>query len=172
MGAKQKAKGNRYERRVVKLLIEVTGVPFRKVPASGGFNKQGPQKVAEHVFSGDVICDDKNFAFSVEAKNQKAFSFTAILKDPKTAKFTEWWEQCVGDAMAIDKLPMLVFKPNTQDDFVALDDAGTVRLGLIDTPHFRLDVYNHLPTPNIFRWQTFAKVVDVEKLFDGMLRQE
>jgi hypothetical protein len=166
MGAKSKQKGNRYERRCAKLLSEFTGINFRKVPASGGFNKFGGQVVAEHVFSGDVICDKKEFLFSVEAKNQKTFSFVAMLKSPDTAKFTEWWRQCVEDAAKVDKLPMLIFKPDTQEDLIALTQKGVERLGLLcGTPHFTLKIYKELPTPKIFRWKTLISVANPDNMF-------
>jgi len=168
MGAKSKQKGNRYERRCAKLLSEFTGTNFRKVPASGGFNKFGGQVVAEHAFSGDVICDDKDFCFSVEAKNQKTFSFVALLSSPKTAKFTEWWKQCVEDANNIGKLPMLMFKPNTQEDFIALSQQGIEQLELpCGTEQFIIKVYKELPTPKILRWKTFVKIADPKKMFGG-----
>ena len=168
MGAKSKQKGNRYERRCAKLLSEFTGVNFRKVPASGGFNKFGGQVVAEHAFSGDVICDKKEFMFSVEAKSQKAFSFVAMLKSPETAKFTEWWKQCVEDAKRVAKLPMLIFKPDSQEDFVAISEMGTIRLDIpSQVPRFSIETYNDLPTPKIFRWKTLEAEINPEKMFGG-----
>lgn len=170
MGAKSKQKGNRYERRCVKLLTEFTGAKFRRIPSSGAFNKFGGAKVAEHVFSGDVIADRKDFWFSVESKSQKAFSFVAMLKNPETCKFTEWWDQCVNDAKSIDRLPMLMFKPDTLEDFVALTDDGIRRLDIpINTPHFSIRIYDDtsLPIPKIFKWKTMAKVANPEKMFGG-----
>jgi hypothetical protein len=170
MGSKSKQKGNRYERRCAKLLSEFTNVNFRKVPASGGFNKFGGQVVAEHAFSGDVICDKKEFIFSVEAKSQKAFSFVAMLKSPETALFTKWWEQCVEDATRVCKLPLLMFKPDNQEDFVALTIGGVVELGVPSTtPHFAAEIYPmiKLPTPKIFRWKTLISGIKPDKMFGG-----
>ena len=113
--------------------------------------------MAEHAFSGDVICDRKDFIFSVEAKSQKAFSFVAILKSPKTAKFTEWWRQCTEDAEKVSKLPMLMFKPDAQEDFVAITHEGVEKLGILTAPHFSIvDAYEDLPVPKIFRWKTLV----------------
>jgi len=166
MGAKSKQKGNRYERRCAKLLSEFTGVNFRKVPASGGFNKFGGQVVAEHAFTGDVICDRKEFLFSVEAKSQKAFSFNAMLKNPKTAVFTEWWKQCIEDAKRVSKLPMLMFKPDVSDDFVAFDSGGILRLGITDIPHFIVEIYGYdLPAPKIFQWKAVAAKAAAASMF-------
>jgi Holliday junction resolvase len=173
MGAKSKQKGNRYERRCVQLLSEFTGVPFRRIPSSGAFNKFGGAKVAEYVFSGDVISDNKDFIFSVEAKSQKVFSFVAMLKNPKTSAFTEWWKQCVGDAGSVSRLPMLMFKPDSQEDFVALNDAGVNALGIPGSaPHFSIEIYSdiiNLSAPKIFKWKTIIESTKPEKMFGGQI---
>jgi hypothetical protein len=167
MGAKSKQKGNRYERRCAKLLHEFTGVNFRKVPASGGFNKFGGQVVAEHAFSGDVICDRKDFLFSVEAKSQKVFSFVAMLKNPSKCAFTDWWKQCVDDAKKVSKFPMLIFKPDTTEDFVALTTEGYFCLGLVGVPCMHIDIYDgtDIPAPKILRWKTLVQETGPEKMF-------
>ena len=165
MGAKSKQKGNRYERRCVQLLAEFTGVSFRRIPSSGAFNKFGGVKVAEHVFSGDVICDKKEFLFSVEAKSQKKFSFVAMLKSPNSCAFTDWWKQCVDDAKQVSKLPMLMFKPDITEDFIALTHDGAFALGVITAPHFVIDIYHDLPAPKIFRWKTFISTANPGKMF-------
>lgn len=187
MGAKSKQKGNRYERRCVKLLSEFTSVAFRRIPSSGAFNKFGGTKVAEYAFSGDVICDNKDFLFSVEAKSQKKFSFNAVLKSPDSAVFTEWWKQCVEDAQTVSRLPLLMFKPDVSDDFVAITERGMEVLGIPPhTPHFSLKVYgcdvscrscaegedvcncnDKLPTPKIFKWKTFISIVTPQNMFGG-----
>ena len=98
IGRRAKGKGSSYERRVAKFLMELTGVNFRKTPASGGFGKQGVI-VAEHAFTGDIICDRPDFKFSVECKNRaNDFSFAQILSVPDKAPFTIWWHQTVEDA--------------------------------------------------------------------------
>jgi hypothetical protein len=201
MGIKSKRKGNRFERRCASLLAEFTGEPFRRIPSSGAFNKFGGVKVAEYVFSGDTICDRAGLQFSIEAKNQKVFSFIALLKDPNKAAFSQWWRQCVEDAVSVKRLPMLMFKPDTQEDFVGITEEGRVLLEIPKyVPHFNLDVYGcrndcrycatdsidtckwhasplhgvQLPPPKIFRWKTFVSVANPEKMFggdDGVLRE-
>ena len=165
MGAKSKAKGNRYERRVAKLLTEYTSVNFRRIPSSGAFNKFKGVTVAEHVFSGDIVCDRTDFRFSVEAKSQKVFSFQAILKDPDNCAFTKWWKQCVEDAQAVSKVPMLLFKPDTQEDFIATTGNAIALLKISTIVHFSLNVYSQLPTPKIIRWKTFVEKVNPDRLF-------
>jgi len=166
IGKRSKAKGKRYESRAAKLLTDFTGVNFRKTPGSGGWNKAGGVKVADYVFCGDIICDNKHFVFSVEAKSRKSFSFVAILKNPEIAAFTGWWKQCIEDAVSIHKLPFMMFKPDYQEDFVALTEEGESALGIPNnTPRFTLDVYDDVPTPKIFRWKTLISSVNPEFMF-------
>jgi len=183
MGIKSKHKGNRYERRCATLLIDFTGESFRRIPSSGAFNKFGGVKVAEHVFSGDLICDKADLKFSIEAKSQKVFSFVALLKDPEKTAFTKWWQQCVEDAISVNRMPMLMFKPDIQEDFVGITEDGMTLLEIPEhAPHFGLNIYGHstsnssiqLPTPKIFRWKTFASMANPSKMFggtDGLLRK-
>ena len=114
---------------------------------------------------GDIVCDNKDFIFSVEAKSRKSFSFVAILKNPKIAAFTEWWKQCVDDAVSINKLPFMMFKPDKQEDFIVLTSEGEIALGIPNIPKFTLDVYDGIPTPKIFRWKTLASRVDPGLMF-------
>ena len=177
VGRRSKRKGKTYERRCAKLLGEWTGVNFRSTPASGGFNKQGVV-IREEMFCGDLICDDPNFRFCVEAKNRDTFSFTGILKNPNTAAFSEWWWQCLDDATRIQKLPILFFKPDNAADFIALTALGLIATGY-KGPHYKLSVYDdpvtitiekkkltvRLPTPYIINWKDFVKNVDSKLLF-------
>jgi len=185
VGKRSKRRGNRYERRVAKLLLKFTGVNFRRVPTSGGFNKLG-SIIREDLFRGDLVCDDSNFQFCIEAKSRKNFTFTQVLKNPDTANFTNWWYQCVNDAKAADLIPLLFFKPDSQSDFIAVPDS----IIDINCPHFVLAAYNmprtlkikqrgqkqlkkiiaKLPTPKIINWKDFIKTFPSRELFNGMLR--
>lgn len=120
-GRKSKNKGKAYERTVAAALTSFTNVNFRKIPASGGFNKTGVV-VAGHIFCGDIICDRTDFRFSVEAKNRKEFLFSQVIKNPNTAPFTTWWFQCVRDAKTYNLEPMMFFKPKpgSPDNMVVL----------------------------------------------------
>lgn len=142
IGKRSKRRGKTYERRTAKLLSEATGTNFRSTPGSGGFNKQGGVQIREELFCGDVIADNPNFAFCVEAKNRKSFSFTGILKNPETAAFTSWWYQCCSDATAVNMLPIMFFKPDNQADFIAVDKSGMDQLKAWDLDHFVLQLYD------------------------------
>lgn len=183
IGRRSKRRGKTYERRVAALLTQLTGINFRKVPSSGGWNKQG-LVVLEQQFSGDVVCDNSNFKFSVEAKNRTNFSLISALSNPDTAPFTEWWYQCCTDANTIGLLPMLIFKPDNQKDFVALSKTTLKELKISPTnidflmlniyrkkvklrdPHTKKLVKVQLPTPFILDWKKFAEVVDPKLLFE------
>ena len=149
VGRRSKAKGKAGERKIAQMLTEFTGRNFRKVPGSGGWNKQG-SVVADYIFTGDVICDDKTFAFSVESKNQPgAFSFPQLATVPEKSAFASWWHQTCADAKSVEKLPILFFKAaqtSTQtvgSIFVALNHDGLIKLDYPGTaPRVILDVFH------------------------------
>lgn len=186
IGKKSKRKGKTYERRCAKLLTEFTGIGFRSTPSSGGFNKFGGVTIREELFCGDLICDDQNFIFCVEAKNREEFSFEAVLKNPNTAAFTKWWYQCLEDAKRVELLPILFFKPDNQADFVAINADGFIACGLPKSmPAMILKVYDKpitfkirdretktnievtakLPNPIILNWKDVVKYGDPTKFF-------
>lgn len=188
VGKKSKGKGGNYERLVAKALKDFTGVGFRKTPNSGGFNKLGGVVVANHIFCGDLICDKPDFLFSVEAKNRKNFSFSAILANPETAPFTEWWFQTVRDASEVGLEPMLWFKPKPgspvnmvalRDGFCDMPVGMAMRMYEDTTINFEITekgpgekkkrkhkVSAELPMPVIYHWQYIKEQWD-PKIFFG-----
>ena len=176
-GKRSKRKGNTYERRCAKLLMEFTSVNFRRVPASGGFNKHSGATIREELFCGDLICDNPNFLFCVEAKNRKSYSLEAVIKSPATAELTKWWLQCVNDANTAKLLPLMFFKPNRSDDFIAVCDEGYNILvrECPSIPHIRLRAFREpldikyknnrvvetitikLPEPIIIDWKAISE---------------
>ena len=168
IGKKSKRKGKKYEARIAFILSEFTGMKFRRVPSSGGFNKTGGQVILENVFSGDVICEDRAFAFSVEAKNRKDISLTALLKNPKTASLTRYWKQCVDDSKASNLKPLMFFKPNVNDDWACLPIDVAISLGLAESNHLKVEVFKDIELPNMFivDWHEFIKIVDPGRLFE------
>lgn len=182
IGKSSKRKGNTYERRIADLLTESTGVNFRRVPASGGWNKFSTKHVRTDIFTGDLVCDRSDFLCSIEVKNRVKFSFESILSSPEKAPFTEWWFQCINDANSVKLHPLLFFKPDRAKDFLAIDES-TVKLLKIDLNkinHFSLNCYEQLlsikdrnkichdiklPTPFIFDWKEFSEKVNTSLLF-------
>jgi hypothetical protein len=189
IGRRSKRRGKTYERRCAQLLSDWTKINFRKTPGSGGFNKQGGVVIREELFCGDLICDKNDFKFCVEAKNRESFSFIALLKNPNTADFSEWWWQCLDDAKRVSLYPILFFKPNNQDDFIALTEEGLTITGYKGNS-FKLNVYTEpvtlkikdakdkkkvvvittaLPTPYIINWKDFTAEVKPNIMFEGGL---
>jgi hypothetical protein len=193
IGKKSKAKGKRYERHIAKILTDFTGVNFRKIPGSGGFNKTGGVVVADHAFSGDVICDDPGFLYSIEAKNRKNYTLTSLIKSPPTAPFTEGWYQCLEDAKRTSRKPIMFFKPNHNDDWLCFRESDFLELGLDKANHFvfnvyrgrilririrkkgskeRVEVNTTLPDPFVVDWNEFKKHISPESLFNAVLREK
>lgn len=168
MSKKSSDKGKRYERRVIKLLSEFTNRDYRRIPLSGGWNKTGGTVIHERTFSGDVTCGDPDFCFSIEAKSHyEDFSFTAILKKPDSCLFTSWWQQCLIDSYSNNLYPALIFKPNTQDDFISLCNNGVKRLNVTNNiPRFRFRLFNNKRLdPYLFSWKDLADNSNPEGMF-------
>lgn len=187
-GRKSKNKGKAYERAIAQALTEFTGVNFRKIPGSGGMNKQGIT-VAGHIFCGDIMCDRPDFRFSIEAKNRKAFLFSQVLKNSGTAPITSWWYQCIRDAKTYNLEPMLFFKPKpgSPDNMVVLCEAdwasqiknyykissfdnGPVKFTMHEKGPNEKKSRNHtviatLPTPIMVDWGHFIEMIKPESLF-------
>lgn len=150
IGRSAKSKGHTGERRIASLLTEFTGVNFRKIPGSGGYNKTGGVVVAEHKFCGDIICDDPGFAFCVESKNRPDdFNFATLTTVPESADFTEWWYQVNAEAAYVKLLPILYFKLGkstnniVKNDYLAISPTIAEYLGLNkEVPHAHLHVYS------------------------------
>ncbi len=189
IGRRSKNKGNYGERRIAKLLTDFTGKNFRRTPGSGGFGKQG-LVVAEHVFTGDVISDDKDFQFCIESKNRpNCFSLAHLATLPEKAEFTEWWYHTLEDAKSVNRFPALFFKiggsstATVGNDFVALTKEGMEHLQYPeDAQKLVFDVYSKeitfkssklkdfvtakLPTPYIISWRLIAKHVNPSRMFE------
>ncbi len=188
MANKSKAKGNRYESHVAKMLSKLTGVVFRKVFGSGMINKGSGQVIAPDSFCGDVTCDRDDFMFSVEAKNRKSLVLPPLLYEKNSrCEFTSAWAQCVLDAEENNKLPMFFFKPNFNDDWILLDEKGIQLLEVSTIPRMVFEVYHSdldlkvrrgkgteeivrpLPMPYVYRWKVLADHCNPSKMFEGGL---
>jgi len=165
IGKRSKSKGNRYERRVVKLLHEFTDINFRRVPASGGFNKTGGMVVNEAAFSGDVICDSDKFLYSIEAKNRKSISLPAILKNPTNTEFIKCWEQCTADACQINLKPMMFFKPNNSADWICLKEHDSIYSDF-NFQHMVIKLQPEFDNIVLVDWSIFKANINSDKLFN------
>jgi len=104
-----KAKGNRGERELAKILTQRFGLPFARVGVSSGAR---PKQVkldgsAKHAFTSDLIVPD-GFRFSVECKS--------VNKDvdllTQSALLDKFLKQAADDAASIEKIPLLCWKRN------------------------------------------------------------
>lgn len=189
IGRRSKRKGKAYEARVAELFTKFTGISFRRTPNSGGYNKSGGVVIADHLFSGDIICDNPNFIFNVEAKNRENLSLPALLKNPCTS-FSEYWFQCLEDAARADRIPIMVLKPDHSNDWVCIPYCYMQILGLTKSNHYIFMCYHNpvtlitikrtntgkkiskyktvmrLPTPAILDWSEFTKWLKPELCFN------
>ncbi len=100
-----KKKGDKNERTAAKWLSEWTGVPFTRVPRSGGLRWKNTANVC-----GDVVCEDQDFKFPfvVETKHLKRITFTKYLRG--NSRIYSIFEQVKEDAQRADKLPLMILR--------------------------------------------------------------
>jgi len=103
-GAKEK--GREFESTCCRLMQGWWGTPFKRVPLSGGWDKQ--------IITGDIFAVnkdgvDKSFPFSVECKKQEGWNLFQLLDDK--GPILQWWKQCTDDCPP-HKLPLLMFACN------------------------------------------------------------
>jgi len=114
-----------HERRVAKLFTEWSGSEFRRRRHEG----RGVDTIVRDL-TGDVIPVDRMPRFNIEAKKGAGFSFNAMLAEVATNKFTTWWHQSSYDAQLateihkVQVLPLVIFKPHPNHDFIAFDVAA------------------------------------------------
>lgn len=102
-----KRKGDVNERETAKWLHRWTGVPFTRVPSSGGLRWKNTANVC-----GDVVCEDTDFhfPFSVETKHLKNISFDKKLRS--NSKIRSIYNQCKRDADRSGRVPFLMLRKN------------------------------------------------------------
>jgi hypothetical protein len=138
-GAKQK--GSRAQRDVAKLLGlwffgDING--FHSSPISGGL--RWASDVAKT--RGDIICSaDQNFPYSIEIKNQEKGQWDLLsLLFNEGPILNKWWDQCLSDAIVVNKLPWLIFTRN-QIPFISMIKHfdGKYLGGSPNDPYFKFD---------------------------------
>src|SRR6056297_3912339 len=111
MRKNSRTKGHSFERSVCKLLndklkIETTKYKWKRVPLSGGFDKQN--------FPGDIYTTGiTRFSemFSIECKFYKTWKLEDLING-NSPRILEWWKQASDDAAGAEKYPLLIFKKN------------------------------------------------------------
>jgi hypothetical protein len=102
MTAKSKIKGNAGERELCKLLTEIFGGSFVRVPNSGanvgGKNVQRRQALSitqDRAFRGDIIPPDHLPRLIVESKSYKDFRFHQLLQPGPAPMLDSWIKQTI-----------------------------------------------------------------------------
>lgn len=121
VGKSNVRRGKCHERKIAACLTEWSNIKFvrRKIEGKDEF-------ITKRNSSADVICASKHFKFSVEVKCGAGFSHDALIMNPDTNKFSQWWSQAVYDAgitsraLGLEVLPMLFFKPKPNTNWVAI----------------------------------------------------
>ncbi len=116
-----KQKGARAELEIAKLfqawwlpfepVVEGQPLTFKRTPGSGGW-AHGKGR-ASFGTSADLITNSKAFPFAVEVKHRQGWSWENFLKGGRSPVWG-WWSQCVGQALEVNKSPLLAFRKNRE----------------------------------------------------------
>lgn len=104
----QKAKGNRNELKVTKLISDWTGHEFTRVPRSGGLRWKNRMDIC-----GDVISADPEFkcVFNIETKHVKSLGLNSPILRKNSVVLT-YFRQAARDAASAGKIPFLMVRQN------------------------------------------------------------
>jgi len=121
MGVNGKAKGNRVEREVAKVLSKWWGSDFTRTPSSGMFSTTHATQLSSLGvdLAGDIICP-KDFPFSVEVKSRKKIDLFDVARNGKDSEIWDWWMQSCRDANQVNKIPLVIFKENGKQFYAML----------------------------------------------------
>lgn len=121
-----KAKGDRFERKIAKMLGEAFDVSLRRTPISGGWAEDYPDA------AGDIVCTDpsKDWPFCIECKNEENWRLESLFTD-KHRWFDDWWKQTLEECPK-DKVPVLIFTRNWCPTFVAVLFSTALEYSLLD----------------------------------------
>ena len=113
MSNPSKIKGSAYEAKITKLLTEVFGKEFRRVPLSGSLEW----------LKGDIFVptDTAWFPYTIECKHYAEIDWSNLLT-AKTSDLHNFWKQTQREAAVMKRKPLLIFRWNRSKDYVAYDD--------------------------------------------------
>lgn len=152
-----KSKGNRFEL-IVSKLMEMTLPPmkFMRTPGSGArvggvnFGKIGHNfsQQSLNIFVGDIVCTNedeigKRLRVNIECKNYANVETVSNLLG--NSKIIDWYAESEVDSKKTGKIPVLIFKWNRTDIFIASeflpdevtkllmvrDDGSKIKIGLL-----------------------------------------
>lgn len=137
-------KGKKFERECAKLLTEITGVKWQRVPCSGGM--QTAQNIEDRRFRGDLFTEDEKYKDTVvECKITKKKITLAHLFN-RRSEFWSWWMQLLEEAGKNKKL--LIFRYGNSPVFLVSDDDN---LHIGDTEKIGDIILHNLSSP-IMMW--------------------
>lgn len=111
-----KAKGNRFELTVAKMLSEWSGEKFHRTPQSGALHWDNDKRVVSDIVPPQGI----GFPFSIECKSQEVtWDFDTFITG--TSPIWKFWSQCCRDAMSEKMEPLLVFTKNYRKIYVMMN---------------------------------------------------
>ena len=118
-GGKSKAKGNDFERVIAKQVgMWWWGKDFRRVPNSGGWDKQCADGQVQA--TGDIYTPpESKFPFSIECKK---YNMDINFLSP-CCELWKWWKQCCDDARTAKKIPLLIYAENNKEPMAAFAPA-------------------------------------------------
>ena len=117
-----KSKGSKFEGEVAKTLARWyydNENALAKTPSSGAMGTVRGKNFAEHADIRQVDCFDKPWPYSVECKFHAEVRLDPFLFDNKRCKVYKFWKQCLRDAEDTGKIPLLVFKENRGEIYIA-----------------------------------------------------
>jgi len=125
MPSKSKSKGSSWERDIAKILSEIYGENFQRVPNSGSytggknvFRKEFLSENQLQLSKGDIIPPDSWKFFNCEAKNYKEFPFHHLLVNKDIPLMDAWIEQTLNAADEGD-LNLIFIKITRKGTYIA-----------------------------------------------------
>lgn len=113
---KSKAKGTRAEAAAVKLLTQLTGWNWERIPLSGALD-------AKHGMKGDIYIPKELNKYCVEVKHYKDDHLTSKMLTGKYPQIQEWWDQTLRETKENEaEYPLLIFKFDRSKWFCAFQE--------------------------------------------------
>lgn len=111
-------KGATAESAVKKVLVQMTGLQWERVPGSGALDPK-------HKLKGDLYVVDAANLYCVEVKHYKDSQLDHTVLTGKNPQLLEWWEQAVRQGIQVGRKPLLIFKHDRSKMFVAFVEKPT-----------------------------------------------
>ena len=175
MGKSQRVKGSSYELKIAKTLTKWANDPtisFSRTPNSGAWASTHHNN---DVVAADIVAPSTaDFPFSIELKHHETVGLeTAFFSNKEMPQF---WEQCIGDALRANLIPMLIMHRNRSADWVVVPHSEEFlkpfkkahknwlsteivinNKVLDDTFYFDVDIIDLKELQEVYSYQTFSK---------------